>query len=54
VEALHSDMQAGRVCFADGPEARRAYDQLEAPEPEMREENVCQGSMMISAFPATS
>ena len=37
VEALHSDMQAGRVCFADGPEARRAYAQLEALEPEMRE-----------------
>jgi hypothetical protein len=25
LEALHSDLQAGRVCFADGPEARRAY-----------------------------
>ena len=37
LEALHSDMQAGRVCFADGPEARRAYAQLEALEPEMRE-----------------
>jgi hypothetical protein len=37
LEALHSDLQAGRVCFADGPEARRAYAQLEAFEPEMRE-----------------
>ena len=36
-EALHSDLQAGRLCFADGPEARRAYAQLEALEPEMRE-----------------
>jgi hypothetical protein len=46
-------MQAGSVCFADGPEARRAYAQLEALEPEMREGGmVYQGSMMISAFPA--
>jgi hypothetical protein len=37
LEALHSGLQAGRVCFADGPEARRAYAQLEALEPEMRE-----------------
>jgi hypothetical protein len=37
LEALHSDLQAGRICFADGPEARRAYAQLEALEPEMRE-----------------
>ena len=37
LEALHSDLQVGRVCFADGPEARRAYAQLEALEPEMRE-----------------
>jgi len=37
LESLHSDLQAGRVCFADGPEARRAYAQLEAFEPEIRE-----------------
>jgi hypothetical protein len=37
LEALHSALQAGQVCFADGPEARRAYDQLEALEPEMRD-----------------
>ena len=40
LEALHSDLQAGRVCFADGPEARRAYAQLEALEPEMRESGI--------------
>jgi hypothetical protein len=37
LEALHSGLRAGRVCFADGLEARRAYAQLEALEPEMRE-----------------
>jgi hypothetical protein len=37
LEALHCALQAGRVCFADGPEARSAYAQLEALEPEMRE-----------------
>ena len=37
LEALHSGLQADRVCFADGPEARRAYAQLEALEPEIRE-----------------
>ena len=37
LEALHSDLHSGQVCFADGPEARRAYAQLEALEPEMRE-----------------
>jgi hypothetical protein len=37
LEALHSDLQAGRLCFADAPQARRAYAQLEALEPEMRE-----------------
>ena len=56
LEALHSDLQAGRVCFADGPEARRAYAQLEALEPEIRQGgmsiNVCRGSTMISASPA--
>ena len=40
LEALHSDLQASRVCFADGPEARRAYAQLEALEPEMRESGI--------------
>jgi hypothetical protein len=28
LEALHSDLQTGRIRFADGPEARRAYAQL--------------------------
>ena len=37
LEALHNDLQASRVCFADGAEARRAYAQLEALEPGMRE-----------------
>ena len=37
LEALHSDLQASRVCFADGAEARRACAQLEALEPEIRE-----------------
>ena len=37
LEALHSDLQACRICFADGPEARRAYEQLEGLQPEMRE-----------------
>jgi hypothetical protein len=32
LEALHSDLQVGRVCFADGAEAQRAYAQLEALE----------------------
>jgi hypothetical protein len=36
LEALHSNLQAGQVCLADGPEARHAYAQLEALEPEMR------------------
>jgi hypothetical protein len=36
-EALLSDLQAGRVCFVDGPEARRAWEQLESLAPEMRE-----------------
>ena len=40
LEALHSDLHAGRVCFADGPDARRAYGQLEALEPEMRETGI--------------
>jgi hypothetical protein len=38
--------QAGRVCFADGPEARCAYAQLEALEPEMRE-----GGMLYKCLP---
>jgi hypothetical protein len=46
LEALHSNLQAGRVCFADGPEARRAYAQLEALEPEMRE-----GGMIYKCLP---
>jgi hypothetical protein len=46
LEALHSDLQAGRVCFADGPEARRAYAQLEALEPEIR-----QGGMIYKCLP---
>jgi len=37
LEALLSELHAGRLCFADGPAARRAYAQLEALEPEMRE-----------------
>jgi hypothetical protein len=37
LEGLLSDLHSGRVSFADGPEARRAYAQLEALEPEMRE-----------------
>ena len=37
LEGLRSDLQASRICFSDGPEARRAYEQLEALEPEMRE-----------------
>jgi hypothetical protein len=37
LEALHSALQAGQVCFADGPEARRAWGQLEALEREVRE-----------------
>jgi hypothetical protein len=37
LEVLDSDLQAARVCFGDGPEARRAYAQLEALEPEIRE-----------------
>jgi hypothetical protein len=40
LEALHSDLQAGRVSFADGPEGRRAYAQLEGLEPEMRESGI--------------
>ena len=55
LEALHSDLQASRICFADGPDARRAYAQLEALEPEMRGGgscDVCRGSMMIWASPA--
>ena len=40
LEALHSGLQASQVCFADGPEARRAYTQLEALEPEMRESGI--------------
>jgi hypothetical protein len=40
LEALHSDLHARRVCFADGPEARRAYGQLEALEPEMRDTGI--------------
>jgi hypothetical protein len=40
LESLHSAMQADEVRFADGPEARRAYAQLEALEPEMRESGV--------------
>ena len=32
LEALHSDLQVSRVCFADGAEAQRAYAQLEALE----------------------
>ena len=40
LEALHSGLQAGQVCFADGPEARRAYAQLESLEPEMREAGI--------------
>jgi hypothetical protein len=46
LEALHSDLQAGRVCLADGPAARRAYAQLEALEPEMRE-----GGMVYKCLP---
>src|SRR5262249_2899800 len=46
LEALHSDLQVGRACFADGPEARRAYAQLEALEPEMRE-----GGMVYKCLP---
>jgi hypothetical protein len=46
LEALHSDLQASRICFADGPEARRAYAQLEALEPEMRE-----GGMVYKCLP---
>lgn len=37
LEALHNAMQSGRIRLADGPAARRAYEQLEALEPEMRE-----------------
>jgi hypothetical protein len=40
LEALHSELQSGRLCFADGPAARRAYGQLEALEPEMRETGI--------------
>jgi hypothetical protein len=40
LEAVHSDLHAGPVCFADGPDARRAYGQLEALEPEMRETGI--------------
>lgn len=40
LEALHSNLQAGRVCFADSPEARRAFAQLEALESEMRESRI--------------
>ena len=40
LEALHSGLQAGQVCFADGPEARRAWAQLELLEPEMREAGI--------------
>jgi hypothetical protein len=34
---LHSDLQAGRARFSDGPEARHACAHLEALDPEMRE-----------------
>jgi len=44
--ALHSDLQASRVCLADGPEARRAWAQLESLEPEMRE-----GGMVYKCLP---
>jgi hypothetical protein len=37
LEGLHSDLHACRICIADGPEARRAWAQLEALDPEMRE-----------------
>jgi hypothetical protein len=47
LEALHSALHAGQVCFADGPEARRAYAQLEALEPEMRE-----GGMVYKCLPS--
>src|SRR5215510_5558605 len=40
------DKALGRVCFADGREARRAYAQLEALEPEMRE-----GGMVYKCLP---
>ena len=46
LEALRSDLQAGRVCLADGPEARRAWAQLESLEPEMRE-----GEMVYKCLP---
>ena len=46
LEALHSDLQAGRVCLADGPEARRAWEQLESLQPEMRE-----GGMVYKCLP---
>jgi hypothetical protein len=56
LEALHSNLQAGRVRFADGPEARRAYEQLEGLQPEMREGGMVYkcppGQHMISASPA--
>jgi hypothetical protein len=47
LEALHGALQAGQVCFADGQEARRAYAQLEALEPEMRE-----GGMVYKCLPS--
>ena len=31
LETLHSDLQASRLCFADGPEARRAYCPTRSP-----------------------
>jgi hypothetical protein len=43
---LHSDLQAGRVCFADGPEARRAYAQRESLEP-----GIGEGRMVYKCLP---
>jgi hypothetical protein len=37
LELFHSELQADRVRFADGPESRRAYEQLMTLETEMKE-----------------
>jgi hypothetical protein len=37
LERFHGKLQAGEVLFADGPGARRAFAQLEALEPELRQ-----------------
>lgn len=50
LEAPHSALRAGRIVFADGPEARRAYAQLEALEPGMRE----RGTPYVSSKPIRS